>query len=162
MALLLAVAVTLLAVCIGVLQARNNQLHIAVNIWKEAQDRALSEAREWEGKYWAAYQATDDLSAALDTAEEGEALAPPSHDVPEVDAEAIMAGSDDPVWDLVIDCRGRGIMLMWLDKNPRFKELAAHRRYGEFATYILQLPEDQQTVVGVKRAVENTPIKLLP
>lgn len=122
---LLAVAVTICAVCIIILQARNNYLHRQLN----------------------------DAVNALDRVENGEALAPPSHNVSDVDMEAIMTGSDDPVWDLVIDCRAVGIMNEWVNRHPEFANVPDHRKYGEFATFILNLPEHQRSVHGIRLAV---------
>lgn len=142
MALLLAVAVTLCAVCITILLAYNHQLHATVDSWKSAHIHALCETREWESKYW---------GVVTDTADPADA--PPSHNVPDIDVDEVMSGSDDPVWNIVIDCRSVGVMGEWLNSHPEIAEQQPHRQYGEFATFILGLPEDEQSVAGVARAV---------
>ena len=160
MALLLAAAVTMCAICIVVLQAHNRSLHHRVEAYKSLHTQGLKQTREWERKYYDAHTEVSDLTVklqntteVLDSAEEGEALAPPSHGVPDIDMDALMAGSDDPVWDLVIDCRSVGVMNEWLNRHPEFAEAQPHRQYGEFATYILNLPESQRNVEGVRLAV---------
>lgn len=82
-------------------------------------------------------------------------LAPRSHDVEALDADLLMATSDDPIWDLVIDCRSVGVLNEWLQTRPELKESQDHRKYGEFATWLLNLPEDQQTVRGARMAVRS-------
>lgn len=150
MALLLAIALTLCAICIIILQAYNNQLSKSVTHWKEAHTYALEEARQWESRYW---------RERTNIPDNGEAIvedAPRSHDVPDVDVEKVMAESDDPVWDVVIGCRGVGTMNYWLNRvRPDLKDAMPHRKYGEFASYILQLPEDQRTVDGVTAALSH-------
>lgn len=161
MDVLLAVGITLCAICIIILQARNHSLYHTIGVWKEAHVRALEEARGWESKYWKEYSNATDLADALDSAENGESLTPTQgynqwaegilHSTP----DQIMAGSDDPVWDTVIDCRASGVMAEWLNRHPEFKGMQPHRIYGEFATYILGLPEDQRYVNGVAMAVRR-------
>lgn len=143
MELLLAVGITLCAVAILILCSYNNQLHHRVESYKVLHGAALSEAREWECKYWAEHTSTDIPPA------------PPSHGVEDVDVESVMAGSDDPVWELVIACRSTGIMGEWLRNNPPVQAQQKHRQYGEFATWILQLPEEKQTIQGVTYAVRH-------
>ncbi len=129
MALLLAVAVCLLGVCIMILQAQNKYLRESLAAWKASAEPV-------------------DIGTVCD-----EYLSPTSHNVPDIDPDQIMAGSDDPVWDLVIDCRSVGIMNEWLVRHPQVAAQQPHRQYGEFATYILQLPEHQRNVSGIRLAV---------
>lgn len=155
MSVILAVAVTLLALCVIILQARNNQLQHMVRAAKALHTSALAEGREWERKYWTVRTGLEEVSDTLDRAEEGEALAPPSHNVEAIDVEAVMAGSDDPVWEIVTHCRSVGVMGEWANTRPDLANSPDHRKYGEFATFILQLPEDQQSVQGVSLAVRR-------
>ena len=163
MALLLAIALTLCAVCIMILQARNNQLHHRVEAYKSLHTQLLKQTREWESKYFDARTEVSDLTVklqnateVLDVAEEGEALPPPSHDVPTVDVEAAMSDSVDPIWNLVGECRRAGLVEDWLAEcRPDLSHAQPHRKYSEFATFILQLPEHQQNADGVKLAVSG-------
>jgi hypothetical protein len=145
MELLLGIAITLLALCVIILQSRNNSLHHTVHAWKSSFSTATNEAREWERKYWAEHTNSDTST-----------MSPPSHGVEDVDVEALMADSDDPVWDIVVDCRSVGVMGEWLNQHPEIAAQQPHRRYSEFATFILQLPEHQRSVHGVTLAVRGS------
>jgi len=111
----------------------------------------VSEARKWERDYWVAHTEVSDLKAdILPTIP----AAPASHGVSPVDIEKVMADSDDPVWDIVIDCRQAGIVDGWLEVvRPDLTSAPPHRVYGEFASYILNLPESDRNVDGVMSAI---------
>lgn len=77
---------------------------------------------------------------------------PPNRGMTEpIDAEAVIANSDDPIWKLVEDC---------YDLKPRWElcipgegAKQPHQRYSDFATFILNLPEADQNHDGIAAAV---------
>lgn len=152
MALLLAVGITLCSLVILTLLTFNNQLHHRLEAYKSLHTAMVSEARKWERDYWAAHTEVSDLKAdILPTIPS----APASHGVPPVDVERVMGDSDDPIWDLVRLCRAGGIFTDWQGWHPELDWAQPHRVYSDFATFISNLPEQQQNVEGVRLAVKN-------
>jgi hypothetical protein len=144
MELLLAIGITLCALCIIILQARNNQLHSALDAWKNAYHTANTLTREWEDKYW---------SVVTNTPADG-MVSKRGRDVEPIDPDRAMSESDDPIWRVVEGCRATGVMSLWLHRvRPDLNKSQPHVRYSEFATWLLQLPEDKQNVAGARDAV---------
>lgn len=157
--ILLAVSVTLLAICVIVLLARNNALWTQRNQFRKLWDDCRRDCEDWERRHYQDYSDLEQaankiglLESELDTSTEGEALAPRSHNVEDIDTEAIMSDSDDPVWDLVLECRREGVLGEWLLKvRPDMVNAQPHRMYAEFGTWILDQPGgDAQTVASVR------------
>jgi len=69
----------------------------------------------------------------------------------EIDAEKIISNSDDPIWSLVEECYEQ--KSAWELFTPGEAAKQPHQRYADFATFILNLPDDQQNVAGVSDAV---------
>lgn len=141
MELLLATSLSLCAIAILILLVRNNRLSHERHGLKALHNGAIRERNNWEDKYWEAISYLRIQKA------------PPSHNAEPVDPDEVISNSDDPVWDIVVECRKAGLFHKWLTLNHDLLYAQPHRRYGEFATWILQLPESRQSVGGVKEVL---------
>jgi len=149
MAVFLAVCVLFLALVIIYLAVRLQSMIIAKDRYRHetgSLTRTVGELRYQLDKK------TDELIQLESTIN---SVSPPSHDVPPLDVEELMTASDDPVWELVVDCRSVGLMNDWINKNPQFRGSQAHRKYSEFATWILNLPESRRSVEGVRAVLQH-------
>lgn len=70
----------------------------------------------------------------------------------EIDAEAIIANSDDPVWGLVQT--NYDLKSLWEDRSPDYvRAMQPHQRYSQFATFVLNLSEGEQNREGIAKAI---------
>ena len=163
--ILLAGSVLLLALLVNILIHRVQELTRGLSSTKKLYYDQMRDTRDWERKY---YDTFTDLTTRenelreahvrLDASEDGEALSPTSHNVPDVPTEDIMAESNDPIWDLVIECRREGVLGEWVMKvRPDMLNAQPHRQYAEFGTWILN-DGDDQTVESVRNRLRQLPL----
>jgi hypothetical protein len=148
--ILLVIALLVLAVGLVVISHRmNTELRDEKRQYKHLYESVRDEANEWENRALAYSVELTEYANKLHAAPHSDA--PPSHDVQPIDAEQIIANSDDPVWDLVEQCRD--LMPLWELKRPEIAKCQPHHRYAEFATFIANLCDKHRNREGVAEAI---------